>query len=44
MFDESTDAEHQMVLFPEDRLPPLDGEVDALLLRVSALRLERPRQ
>ena len=32
-----------MFLFPEDRLPPLDGDVDALLLRVSALRLEHPR-
>jgi transposase len=44
VFDESTGAEQQMVLFPEDRLPLLDGSVDALHLRVSALRLERPRQ
>jgi transposase len=44
VFDESTGAEQQMVLFPEDRLPLFDGAVDALHLRVSALRLERPRQ
>jgi hypothetical protein len=44
VFDESTGAEQPMALFPEDRLPPLDGEVDALHLRGSALRLERPRQ
>ena len=44
VFDERIGAEQQMVLFPEDRLPPLDGDVDALFLRVSALRLERPRQ
>lgn len=44
VFDESTGAERQMFLFPEDRLPLLHGEVDALHLRVSALRLERPRQ
>ena len=43
VFDESTGAERQLVLFPEDRPPPLDG-VDALRLRVSALRLERPRE
>jgi len=42
VFDESTGTEQQMVLFPEDRLPPLDG--DALLLRMSTLRLEHPRQ
>jgi len=44
VFDESTGAEQPLVLFPEDRLPPLDGDVDALHLRVSALRLECPRQ
>lgn len=44
VFDENTGAERQMFLFPEDRLPLLHGEVDALHLRVSALRLERPRQ
>ena len=44
VFDENTGAERQMVLFPDDRLPLLHGEVDAVQLRVSALRLERPRQ
>jgi transposase len=44
VFDESTGSERQMVLFPEDRPLPLDGDMDALHLRVSALRLERPRQ
>jgi hypothetical protein len=44
VFDESTGDEQQMFLFPEDRQPPLDGDIDVLRLRVSALRLERPRQ
>jgi transposase len=44
VFDERIGAEQQMVLFPEDRLPTLDGDVDALFLRVSALRLEHPRE
>jgi transposase len=44
VFDESTGAERQMALFPEDRLPLLCGVVDAVQVRVSALRLERPRQ
>lgn len=44
VFDESTGAEQQMLLFPEDRRPPLDSDVAALQLRVSALRLEHPRQ
>jgi hypothetical protein len=44
VFDENTGAERQMVLFPDDRLPLLHGEVDAVQLRVSALRLDRPRQ
>jgi transposase len=44
VFDESTGAEQQMVLFPDDRPLPLNGDVDALHLRVSALRLDRPRQ
>jgi len=44
VFDESTGAEQQMILFPEDRPLPRGGDVDALHLRVSALRLERARQ
>jgi hypothetical protein len=44
VFDESTGDEQPMFLFPEDRQPPLDGDIDVLRLRVSALRPERPRQ
>lgn len=37
------DTQRQLALFPADRTPP-DSEVDALQVRLSELRLSRPRQ
>jgi transposase len=44
VFDENTDTTEQMFLFPEDSSAIPDEDVAALPLRLSALRLERPRQ
>jgi Transposase DDE domain len=43
VFDEEPCQMRQLSLFPVDRTPPLDG-VDAVQVRLDALRLEHPRQ
>jgi Transposase DDE domain len=43
VIDERDGQSRQMALFPSDRTPPL-SEVDALQVRLSGLRLSRPRQ
>ncbi|MGH8017874.1 MAG: IS1634 family transposase, partial [Opitutaceae bacterium] len=43
IFDESRGEQRQMVLFPSDRTPPLEG-AQAVQVRLGELRLERPRQ
>src|SRR5690606_11519873 len=43
VIDERDGAQRQLALFPEDLTPPA-GEVDALQVRLSELRLENPRQ
>jgi hypothetical protein len=43
VIDERDGQSRQMALFPSDRTPP-PSEVDALQVRLSGLRLSRPRQ
>jgi transposase len=43
VIDERDGKARQLALFPADRTPP-DSEVDALQVRLSELRLSRPRQ
>lgn len=44
VIDERDGTQRHLALFPTDRTPPSASEVDSLQVRMSALRLENPRQ